>query len=88
MNMPRRLRAVVQKIVENGKHGPYAVAYPEDRKVSRRTRGSITFKLSRPVWERESWPEPGTVVILSDIREKRSSKTGKGGLRALRAEAA
>jgi hypothetical protein len=85
---PDTLRVRVQKIVPDGEHGPYAVAYPTARSVSVRMKGSITFKLGRPVWRKEAWPEPGTEVILSDIRKKHSSDSGKGGWRAYRAEPA
>ncbi len=64
--------AVVQKVVKNGHHGPYAVATVADFE-------SVTFSLLSPIWMEEGEPEPGTYVILSDIQKKRS------GWRAMRA---
>lgn len=58
-------RAVVEKIILDGNHGPYAVARSEEL-------GSITFSLDSKVWQEESWPERGTCVILSKIFEKRA----------------
>jgi len=58
-------RAVVQKIVSNGKHGPFAVAGSEEL-------GSVTFSLSATVWKGEQWPETGTYVVLSQVMKKRA----------------
>jgi len=60
------VRAVVHSIVENGKHGPYAVATAEG------IEGTITFSLlPEKGWQEEIWPEPGNVVLLDDVRERR-----------------
>jgi len=56
---------VVQKIIPNGRHGPYAVARSEELT-------SVTFSLKPPVWEEEEWPQPGICVLLSKVRKKRA----------------
>lgn len=58
--------AVVQKIVKDGKHGPYVVATSES--VS----GSITFALATGVWLEDYPPEEGEQVCLSSLRKKRA----------------
>lgn len=57
--------AIVEKVILDGKHGPYAVA-------SLPKVGTVTFSLSRSVWKEKSMPEEGVRVILSDLREKRA----------------
>ena len=57
--------AIVQRIVLQGKHGPYAVA-------SHERLGDITFSLIPPVWEETDLPEHGIVVVLSTVRRKRA----------------
>lgn len=56
--------AIIQSVIPNGKHGPYAVATAEG------VEGSITFSLSSPVWTENDQPEPGTRVILDNLRQK------------------
>lgn len=58
---------MVQLVVPTGHHGPYAVATTEDQRIF----GSITFSLEPTVWEEKDWPEAGTVVVLSKLRQKR-----------------
>lgn len=60
-------RAIVEKIITNGRHGPYAVARREENGALE----TITFSLNSPSWN-EDYPDPGTYVILSDIRKKRN----------------
>jgi hypothetical protein len=64
MAPPKEYRAMVEKIILDGKHGPYAVASVEGL-------GSVTFSLVLPVWEEEV-PEPGEYVVLSRVRKKPS----------------
>ena len=59
-----RIKAVVQDVIQKGKHGPYAVASTEGVK------GTITFSLTEPVWKEKDWPEPGHQVVLADLRKK------------------
>lgn len=61
MDDPRRL--VVQKIVRNGRHGPYAVV--KDPEL-----GSITFSLLPEVWNENRFPETGSEVIVCDFESK------------------
>ncbi len=56
------IRAVVEKVIPKGRHGPYAVARNEEV-------GSITFSLASPVWTEGDYPEAGEVVLLSSLRE-------------------
>jgi hypothetical protein len=57
--------AVVDKIVPDGKHGPYAVAKND-------TIGYLTFSLIPRVWQEKELPELGTIVVLGNIQKKRS----------------
>jgi len=59
------IRAVVQNIVTSGRHGPYAVTRTE------RNDRFVTFALKKPVWDEEHFPEPGTVVLLEGVYERR-----------------
>ena len=59
-------RAIVQKVVLRGRHGPYAVATSEELE------GSVTVSLESPVWEDSVMPERGMYLILSQIRKKRA----------------
>jgi hypothetical protein len=58
-------KAIVEKIIYDGKHGPYAVARAE--KI-----GTVTFSLDRNVWFEKDFPEPGTYVFLAELRKKRA----------------
>ena len=49
-----------------GDHGPYAVAEVGQSGMER-----ITFALYPPVWNENSQPEPGMIVVLDDFRKKR-----------------
>lgn len=60
--------ATVQRIILNGKHGPYAVASLKRDKES----VFVTFSLSQPVWREDGLPEEGNIVILKDIRKKKA----------------
>lgn len=65
-------RAVVEKIMSNGRHGPYAVARSDEL-------GSVTFSLSRDVWKEKGQPETGTIVILGQIIKKRAGWRAQHG---------
>jgi len=58
------LKAVVQKVVPKGKHGPFAVA------TSDQIEGSVTFSLDPTVWREKEWPEQGSVVLLGELQKK------------------
>lgn len=64
--------AIVEKLVPNGRHGPYAIARCEEL-------GSVTFSLEPPVWTEEDWPEQGMYVLLSQVRKKRAGWRAKIG---------
>lgn len=72
MASDRSYQAVVQTIVSGGKHGPYAVARSEEL-------GLITFSLDSKVWQESDWPEPGTCVVLSQVRKKRAGWRAQHG---------
>lgn len=57
-------KAKVTEVHSTGQHGPYAVAVSDDLK------GSVTFSLKRPIWKAKKWPNPGDIVLLSDVRER------------------
>ena len=71
--MGDEIQAIVQKIVMEGRHGPYAVA------TSISVLGSITFSLTKEVWGEEDRPEPGTFVILNKLRKKRAGWRAMNG---------
>jgi len=63
---PNIVVAIVQKIIADGPHGPFAVTDSEQ------IEGSVTVSLSSPAWGEDQWPEEGTVVVLDDLRKKRA----------------
>ncbi len=63
----KEFRAIVQRVVREGPHGPYAIDRLDDASGT-----SVTFSLQKPVWNESCFPEEGEVVILSDVREKRA----------------
>ena len=65
-------RAVVEKIIPNGQHGPYAVARSDEL-------GSITFSLDNSVWQEQGLPESGTYVVLSQMRKVRAGWRANSG---------
>ena len=60
------IKAVVQKVIREGKHGPFAVA------TSDQLEGSVTFSLEPTVWTENEWPEEGMIVFLGKLRQKRA----------------
>jgi len=69
--MDENYQAVVQKVIKNGNHGPYAVALCEV--------GTVTFSLEKDVWQEDKFPEPGTFVLLADFQKKRAGWRAKSG---------
>jgi len=67
------VRAIVQKVVPEGDHGPFAVAEAEGLE------GSTTFSLEPTVWQEEEWPEEGMIVVLGKLRKKRAGWRAKTG---------
>lgn len=65
--MPKNesVQGFVQSVIHDGKHGPYAVAANDEL-------GSITFALDGSVWLEDENPEPGEIVLLSKLRQKRA----------------
>lgn len=57
--------AIVEKIIPEGPHGPYAVARSDEI-------GTITFSLTPESWKEDEWPEEGTYIVLSKVRKKRA----------------
>lgn len=72
--MENTVRAIVQKVNDKGPHGPYAVAMSSDSLI-----GSVTFSLEPTVWREDDWPEAGSVVLLSKLRQKRAGWRAKAG---------
>lgn len=64
--------AIIDKVVTNGKHGPYAVARSDEL-------GVITFSLDPKVWEEKRWPTSGTCVVLSQVTKKRAGWRAEQG---------
>lgn len=62
--------AVVEKVIDKGKHGAYVVARTEDL-------GVVTFALDKDVWREEHQPEPGDRVLLSQVIQKRAGWRAK-----------
>lgn len=73
--MVKGILAIVQTIVLDGEHGPYAVA------TSSSMPGEwITFSLNSPVFEGEILnpkTDLGTRVVLSDLRRKKQWRANK-----------
>lgn len=67
------VRAIVQTVALQGRHGPYAMA------TSDKLEGSVTFSLEPTVWLERELPEQGTVVYLWDLRKKRAGWRAKKG---------
>lgn len=67
------IKAVVQKVVPGGKHGPFAVATSEG------LGGSVTFSLEPTIWQEKEWPEEGMYVLLGKLRQKRAGWRAKTG---------
>lgn len=63
---------IVDKIVLDGNHGPYAVGNSDDL-------GFVTFSLGRKVWKEKIRPEPGTYVVLSKVTKKRAGWRAEHG---------
>lgn len=59
-------RATVQKVLPRGRHGPFAVAFTDE------DGRNITFSLDKPVWQEQTLPDPGTIVMLSQLSKKRA----------------
>ena len=64
--------AIVDKVVNEGEHGPYAVARCEEL-------GVVTFSLDSKVWQEEEHPESGTCVVLSRVFKKRAGWRARTG---------
>ena len=67
------LKAIVQKVIRDGKHGSFAVA------TSDQFEGSVTFSLEPTVWKEDEWPEEGVMVFLGKLRRKRAGWRAKTG---------
>lgn len=67
------IKALVEKVIPAGRHGPYAIATTDA------LAGSVTFSLERTVWQEEEWPEAGTYVCLGKLRQKRAGWRAKEG---------
>ncbi|MEI7719964.1 MAG: hypothetical protein WCI89_02015 [bacterium] len=61
------LRAVVQSVVPEGRHGPFAFATSEDERAL-----SVSFSLNQEVWKEEHSPERGSFVMLGQLSRKRA----------------
>lgn len=68
----KNYRAIVEKIIQGGRHGAYAVARSDEL-------GSVTFSLDGNVWQESDWPEAGTYVMLWDMRKKRAGWRAQHG---------
>ncbi|MCX6779429.1 MAG: hypothetical protein NTU97_04340 [Candidatus Magasanikbacteria bacterium] len=67
------VRAIVQTVIQDGRHGPFVVATTDQ------LQGSVTFSLESTVWKEEDWPEKGMVVYLEKLRQKRAGWRAKMG---------
>ncbi len=63
---------IIEKIIRDGKHGPYAV-------ISSEVLGPVTMALDQSVWRESEWPDPGTYVIFSQVIKKRAGWRTKQG---------
>ncbi len=60
-------QAVVQKVVHEGKHGPYVVTKCEAVET-----GTVTFSYDEETWHEKKEPKPGNVVLISGVIKKRA----------------
>lgn len=68
------IKAVVQKVVPEGKHGPFIVLTAEGFK------GSITLSLEElRAWQGDNWPEQGEFIALKEVIQKRAGWRAKSG---------
>jgi len=67
----KQVKAVVQKVIKEGKHGPFVVAQAKE------IAGSVTFSLEPTVWQESEWPQVGEVVFLEKLRQKRAGWRAK-----------
>ena len=67
------VKAIVQEVIRDGNHGPFAVA------KSGQLEGSVTFSLEPTVWQEQEWPERGMSVYLEELRQKRAGWRAKKG---------
>lgn len=72
MNSEEQRTGVVEKVVLDGGHGPYALVRCDEL-------GTVTFSLNKPVWLENDYPEQGTYVVLSDFRKKRAGWRAMSG---------
>ncbi|MEX1014633.1 MAG: hypothetical protein WDZ80_05740 [Candidatus Paceibacterota bacterium] len=59
------------KATSEGEYGMFAIA------LSDKVKGSITFSLNNDVWQDNSFPEKGTIVVLSELRKKKAGWRAK-----------
>ena len=79
------VQARVQRIVKEGKHGPYAVATSSDE-VFGGIEVSVTFSLGSDVWTEDINPSPGDDIVTEakNIRSKGGKWRASGYVRFLR----
>lgn len=65
------IKAVVQKVIRDGKHGPFVVA------TSDQLEGSVTLSFKPTVWEEKEWPEEGMIILLGKLIQKRAEWRAK-----------
>ncbi|MSU54417.1 MAG: hypothetical protein EXS48_01065 [Candidatus Staskawiczbacteria bacterium] len=67
-------QAIVQAVIKNGDHGPYAKATSDQlaKEIGAKQTIAITFSLDEKTWKEDEWPETGTYVVLSKVRKKRA----------------
>jgi len=66
MASSKSYQAVVEKIILEGDHGPYVVTRCREIGLI------VTFSLDPKVWQEADRPEPGMIVVLSQLRKKRA----------------
>ena len=78
-------QGVVQKIIPDGKHGPYVVITVKEFVSDENPRGNVTSSLTQPVWQEKRFPKPGECVLVDDVTEKTNGLRA-GSVRFLRPE--
>lgn len=68
------IKAMVQKVILDGKHGLFFVATSDQIPD-----GSVTCSLEPTVWKESMHPEEGDVVFLDELRQKRAGWRAKMG---------
>jgi hypothetical protein len=61
------VKARVERVIEKGRYGPYAIAKASSSEIRKLLRSTITFSLDPKIWTEKSFPEGGDFVFLDKL---------------------